>query len=286
VKELRDRVAVVTGAGSGIGRALADRLAREGMKVALADVDAAALDRAVAEISAAGGEAIGVPTDVSSAEQVQALADRTVEAFGGVHVVCNNAGVETGANFSDIPVAAWEWVLGVNLWGVLHGCRTFLPLIREQGEGHIVNTGSVASFATGLPTFAPYTTSKFAVLALSECLEIELRTNGENIGVSLLAPGVVRTRMPDSERNRPDEVPSTEEDPLRHEILEMLRAATREAGMDPADVAAQVVDAIRERRFFVLTHPSDALEAMRKRMRWMETGEAPSTRGPSVGAEA
>ena len=199
-----------------------------------------------------------------------------------MHVVCNNAGVETGANVADIPVAAWEWVLGVNLWGVLHGCRTFLPLIRQQGEGHIVNTGSVASFATGLPTFSPYTTSKFAVLGFSECLEIELRTGGEDIGVSLLAPGVVATRMPDAERNRPEGVPSTEEDPLRHEILESLRTAVKQVGMDPAQVAGMVVDAIRHRRFFVLTHPENALEAMRKRLHWMETGEAPGTRGPSV----
>ncbi len=282
MKELRDRVAVVTGAASGIGRALAGRFGDEGMRVVLADVDAAGLERAVAEIAETGADVIGVPTDVSSAEDVQTLADRTIDAFGAVHVVCNNAGVETGANFADIPVAAWDWVLGVNLWGVLHGCRTFLPLIREQGEGHIVNTGSVASFATGLPTFSPYTTSKFAVLGVSECLEIELRTGGEDIGVSLLAPGVVATRMPDAERNRPSDVPSTEADPLRHEILESLRTAVKQVGMNPAEVAAMVVDAIRHRRFFVLTHPENALEAMRTRLHWMQTGEAPGTRGPSV----
>jgi NAD(P)-dependent dehydrogenase (short-subunit alcohol dehydrogenase family) len=283
MQELEGRVAVVTGAASGIGRALAVRFAQEGMRVVLADVDDAGLADAVQEIAATGAEAIAARTDVSRAEEVQALADRAVEAFGGVHVVCNNAGVETGALFSEIPVAAWEWVLGVNLWGVLHGCRTFLPLLREQGEGPIVNSCWGASFSTGLPTFGPYTTSKFAVLALSECLDIELRAAGEDIGVSLLAPGVVTTRMPDAERNRPEGVPSTEDDPLRHEILESLRAATREVGMDPAEVAGMVVDAIREQRFFVLTHPTDAIAGMHRRLQWMESGEAPAPRGPSVG---
>ena len=169
-----------------------------------------------------------------------------------MHVVCNNAGVATAATRRRTRLDDWEWVLGVNLWGVIHGVRTFLPLMIEQGEGHIVNTGSVASFATGLPTFSPYTTSKFAVLGFSECLEIELRTGGEDIGVSLLAPGVVATRMPDAERNRPEGVPSTEDDPLRHDILESLRTAVKQVGMDPAQVAAMVVDAIRHRRFFVL----------------------------------
>jgi NAD(P)-dependent dehydrogenase (short-subunit alcohol dehydrogenase family) len=284
MRELRGRVAVVTGAASGIGRALADRFSAEGMNVVLADVETAPLVAAVEEIRTTGADAIGVPADVSKLEDVEELAGRTIEAFGAVHVVCNNAGVESGARFADIPLQTWEWVVGVNFWGVLYGCRTFLPLIREQGEGHIVNTASVAAFKTGLPTFAPYCVTKFAVLALSECLEIELRSAGENIGVSLLAPGVVNTQMPKAERNRPEGVPSTREDPLRREILELLETAAATVGMAPSEVANQVVDAIRTQRFFVLTHPDDALDAVRQRLRWMEHGEAPSVPGPSVRA--
>jgi NAD(P)-dependent dehydrogenase (short-subunit alcohol dehydrogenase family) len=283
MQDFRGRVAVVTGAASGIGRALADRFAAEEMKVVLADIESVPLTAAVEELRATGADAIGVPTDVSRLENIEALADRTIEAFGAVHVVCNNAGVESGALFSDIPLQTWEWVVNVNFWGVLNGCRVFLPLLREQGEGHIVNTASVASFSTGLPTFAPYCVTKFAVLALSECLEIELRTGAEKIGVSLLAPGVVATQMPNAERNRPEGVPGTRDNPLRREILEMLETAAATVGMAPSEVATQVVDAIREQRFFVLTHPDDALEGMRRRLRWMELGEAPAIRGPSVG---
>jgi NAD(P)-dependent dehydrogenase (short-subunit alcohol dehydrogenase family) len=286
MEQFEGRVAVVTGAASGIGKALAERFAAEGMKVVLADVEPEPLDAAVEAIRSTGADVLGVRTDVSSAEQVQALADATLERFGAVHILCNNAGVETGAAFADIPQRAWEWVLDLNLWGVLHGCRIFLPLIREQGEGHVVNTASLAAFATGLPTFAPYTTSKFAILAASECLALELLAGGEDIGVTVLCPGVVNTRMPDAEPNRPADVPSSESDPMRQSILGQLRSLAAGTGMDPAEVAGMVVNAIRERRFFVLTHPEEAFAAVERRLEWMRTGVPPGERAPGRAAAA
>jgi NAD(P)-dependent dehydrogenase (short-subunit alcohol dehydrogenase family) len=286
MEHFEGRVAVVTGAASGIGRALAERFAAEGMKVVLADVEPEPLDAAVAAIRLSGADVLGVRTDVSSAEQVQALADATLERFGAVHILCNNAGVETGAAFANIPQRAWEWVLGVNLWGVLHGCRIFLPLIREHGEGHVVNTASLAAFATGLPTFAPYTTSKFAILAASECLALELLAGGEEIGVSVLCPGVVNTNMCEAERNRPADVPSSASDPMHESILGQLRSLAASTGMDPAEVAGMVVDAIRERRFFVLTHPDEAFAAVERRLEWMRTGIPPGERAPGRAATA
>jgi len=273
MKELTGRVAVVTGAASGIGRGLAVRFAAEGMKVVLSDIEEGALKEAVAGIVGDGGTAIGVRTDVSDPDQIQALADRTMQEFGAVHVLCNNAGVESGGVFEEIPLRAWQWVIDVNLYSVINGCRIFLPLIRQSGEGHIVNTGSLASFAAEAPTFHPYVTTKFALLGLSESLEGELRRNGENIHVSLLGPGVVKTNMTNAERNRPSDVPDTRDDPQRAAILGFLDKATAEVGMEPSEVAGLVVDAIRAEQFFVLTHPEQAIDAVRSRVDWMTNGK-------------
>ncbi|HWU11536.1 MAG TPA: SDR family NAD(P)-dependent oxidoreductase [Streptomyces sp.] len=283
MKELQERVAVVTGGASGIGYALAQRFITEGMKVVIADIEEKALDEAVTALGAGGAQVLGVRTDVSLPEDVEALAQATLERFGAVHVVCNNAGVESGAPFLDIPLTTWEWVLKVNFGGVLNGCRTFLPLLKEQGEGHIVNTASTAAFATGLPTFAPYSVSKFAVHALSENLDVELRTAGEPIGVSLLVPGMTKSRMPDAERNRPAGVPLSES-PERRRVLDMIRGAMEGNALDPSVTAAQVVDAILHDRFFVLTHPEETIAAQRNRLHAMETGKPPAARKPS-GAE-
>lgn len=278
MEQLQGRVAVVTGAASGIGRALAERFAQEGMKVVLGDVEAGPLDEAVRELSAAGAEVTGVVADVSRAEDVQAMADAALRTFGAVHVLCNNAGVDTGGNFAEVPVAGWEWVLGVNLWGVLHGCRIFLPLIRRQEEGHIVNTASLSALDASVPTFGPYAVSKAGILAASESLAHELLRTGEPIGVSVICPGVVDTRMPEAERNRPPQVPPTDADPQRRALKAQLLADAARVGMAPAAVAAMVVDAIRERRFFVLTHPEEAYAAVESRLRWMRTGQAPPPR--------
>lgn len=278
MEQCNGRVAVVTGAASGIGRAMAVRFAQEGMRVVLADIEAEPLDDAVAQLTDGGAQAIGVVTDVSRAGDVEALAEAALGAFGAVHVLCNNAGVDTGADFAQIPVAAWEWVLGVNLWGVLHGCRIFLPLIRRQGEGHIVNTASLAALDASVPTFGPYCVSKAGILAASESLEHELLRNGEAIGVSVVCPGVVATRMPEAERNRPVGVPSTEDDPQRRALKAQLQADQERIGLDPATVAALVLDAIRERRFFVLPHPEQAFAAVEGRLAWMRTGVPPQPR--------
>jgi NAD(P)-dependent dehydrogenase (short-subunit alcohol dehydrogenase family) len=276
------KVAVVTGAASGIGRALADRFASEGMAVVLADVEQGPLQAAVEQIVSNGGRAIGVRTDVRYEEQVQALADQTIDAFGVAHILCNNAGVAAGAPFADIPMSAWKWVIDVNLYGVIHGCRIFLPLMRQQGEGWIVNTGSSTSFDASAPTFAPYSASKFAVLGLTENLDLELRASEENIGISLLAPGPVRTQMVDSERNRPSEVPATEPGTARATILDNIRSHTEAYGLEPAAVAEMVIDGIRRRQFFILTDPEPALAAVGGRLDRMTGGEAPAPWEPGV----
>jgi NAD(P)-dependent dehydrogenase (short-subunit alcohol dehydrogenase family) len=276
VKELRGRVAVVTGAASGIGRALADRFAGEGMKVVLADVDEPALEAAVSELEASGADALGATTDVSRAEDVQVLADRTIEAFGAVHLLCNNAGVEGGAPFVDIPEKLWDWVLGVDLWGVVHGCRIFLPLLAEQDEAHIVNTASLAALSGWLPTGTPYVASKFAVLGLTENLHHELALMDSPVGVSVLCPGVVASRLPWAERNRPPEIEVDDDHPMRRGVIDGLRTIVESSDSMPADQAADaVVNAVRERRFFVLTHPDEAIAAVEARLKWMRTNEPP-----------
>jgi NAD(P)-dependent dehydrogenase (short-subunit alcohol dehydrogenase family) len=251
VRELAGKVAVVTGAASGIGLALARRFAGEGMRIVLADVEEPALDLAVAALQDTGVEVLGAVTDVSDAGQVQALADATVERFGTVHLVCNNAGVGAGGLSWEAPLSTWEWVLGVNLWGVVHGIRSFVPLLVEQGEGHVVNTASVAGLVAP-PYMGPYSASKHAVVAISETLLHELRFVGANVGVSVVCPGWVRTRIAESDRNRPTplDVADGETDAAVRAVLE--RAI--EGGMAPERVADQVLDAVLEDRFWVLTH--------------------------------
>jgi NAD(P)-dependent dehydrogenase (short-subunit alcohol dehydrogenase family) len=276
ISDFAGRTAVVTGGASGIGFAMAQRFLQEGMRVAIADVEQSALDKATGELSA-HGEVIGVRTDVRRVEDLQALADAVLAEFGRVDVVCNNAGVETGGSFLSIPEEAWRWVMDVNFFGVLNGCRVFLPLLEANGGGHIVNTASVAAFNSGTATMTPYCASKFAVLGMSESLEIELRTGGSNVGVSLLAPGPVKTRMVEAERNRPADVPAATE-PARVAVMERLAATTAEIGLEPAEVADKVLDAIRDNSFFVLTHPEMAQAGVRRRLDWMTTGIPPAAR--------
>ncbi|HKA93729.1 MAG TPA: SDR family NAD(P)-dependent oxidoreductase [Acidimicrobiia bacterium] len=268
------RVAVITGAGSGIGRAVAGRAAAEGMRVVIADVELGALEEAAAEVEAAGAEVVVAPTDVSRPDQVDALAAIAYERFGGVHLLCNNAGVFQGGITWQRELTDWEWVFGVNFWGVLHGIRSFVPRMLEGGdEGHVVNTSSLAGLLT-VAYSGPYVTSKFAVLALTECLAHDLRAQGAPIGVSVLVPGLVDTKIAYSMRNRPDEPPSEAQAPDHHFVEQALRDLTGERGLAPAEVAALVFDAVRGDRFYVTT--TDVTEDMlRERFDAIVAGEFP-----------
>jgi NAD(P)-dependent dehydrogenase (short-subunit alcohol dehydrogenase family) len=255
MKEFRDKVAVVTGAASGIGRALAQRFAREGMKVVLADVEPAALEQAAREIEATGTQALAVRTDVSKAAEVERLAQAALDQFGAVHVVCNNAGVVTSAPSWMQTVADWEWVLGVNLWGVIHGVRVFTPILLSQGvEGHIVNTASMAGMICG-PGAAPYNVSKFGVVALSETLHYELTMLGAPVHVSVLCPGFVNTNIFDAARNRPAALAETAPKMPGAEEMEQMARQLLAAGSPPSMVADVVFDAIRNERLYIFPHP-------------------------------
>lgn len=278
IRNLEGRVAVVTGGASGIGLALVERFVAEGMSVVLADIEAPRLDAEVARLSEAGANVRGVVTDVSDADSVLRLADMAVAEFGAVHLLCNNAGVESGAEFLDVPLETWRWVLGVNFFGVLNGMRSFLPILEAQDEAHIVNTASLSALAAGALTFGPYVASKFAILGVSENLHAELAARESCVGISVLAPGPVKTQMTQSERNRPQSVPSTAGNELRRELMSQLSATVDAVGLEPSDVAEMVVNAVRDDRFFILPHPEKAVDAVRKRLRWMETNESPGVR--------
>jgi NAD(P)-dependent dehydrogenase (short-subunit alcohol dehydrogenase family) len=285
VRRLSGRVAVITGAASGIGRAMAGRFAAEGMRVVLADVEEAALDLAVSGLRDAGAAAVGVRTDVSQAADVQALADRALSEFGAVHVLCNNAGVGGGTDFAKIPLDVWEWVLGVNLWGVIHGCRTFLPLLLEQDEGHIVNTSSMAALNGHPLGLAPYAVSKFGVLGLSQNLFFELAATGaDHVGVSVLIPGLTRTRIFESARNKPQTLTATPPSSFVASSMAALAPVWADA-MAPERVADVVADAIRLQRFWVLPYPEEAFDMAGQQLRWMRTN-VPLVPGPGVARTA
>ncbi|SEF32320.1 Short-chain dehydrogenase [Amycolatopsis pretoriensis] len=269
------RVAVVTGGASGIGLAMARQFVSEGMKVVIGDVESGALDIAVRQFQDAG--VIGVRADVTRHDDVVALCEEAVRAFGRVDVVCANAGVETGGRFLDVATEAWRWVMEVNYFGVLTTARVAVPLLERFGGGDLVITGSLAGFASGTPFMTPYCASKMAVLGLAECLEIELRSCGSAVHVHLLAPGPVRSRMIDAERNAPAGVP-IDEDAERRAFMEDFRARQSAEGLPAEDVALLVSRAIRDREFFVLPHHDRAVAALRRRLDWVENGVVPGSR--------
>ena len=255
------RVAVVTGGGSGIGRALVDAFAREHARIVVADIDKSAAEDAAAAVCARGGEAIAVPTDVTDLGSVQSLADRAYAVFGAVHIVCNNAGVAIWGGLESATHHDWQWVLGVNLWGVIHGIEAFVPrMIAGKEPGHIVNTASMAGLIAS-QGLGVYNVSKYAVVGLSETLVKDLRPYG--IGVSVLCPLGVATQIRSSDRNRPAH--------LRNEQPPATRGGGDLMGrtLDPAAVADMVVNAIRENQLYVITH-EESLEPIRKRFERIE----------------
>jgi len=255
MKQLQGKVAVITGGASGLGRAMAERFAHEGMNIVLADIEPNALAKAEAEMKAAGARVIGVRTDVSKAADVEALAQATLAAYGAVHLVANNAGVADVGSVWDNSVADWEWVLGVNLWGVIHGVRVFTPIMLEQGsEGHIINTASVAGLISP-PGMGIYCVSKHAVVALTECLHHDLAQKTDKLKCSVLCPAYVPTGIADSGRNRPSALKVRRKSAGDLALDANLKKAVQSGKLSAADVAQRVYEAVRDERFYVLTHP-------------------------------
>jgi NAD(P)-dependent dehydrogenase (short-subunit alcohol dehydrogenase family) len=253
IDDFAGRVAVITGAASGIGRGLAAKAAGEGMKVVLADVETGALAEADGEVRALGAETLAVLTDVSNAAAVDSLAAAAYDQFGAVHLLCLNAGVFQAGLAWQRTEADWAWVLGVNLWGPIHGVRAFVPRLLAQGDpAHVVITSSMAGLMT-VGHSGPYVVSKFAAAALAECLAHDLQAQGADIGVSCLVPGSVDTRIAESTRNRPDEPPSEAQAPDHHFVAAALREMTSTQGRPPAAVADIVFDAVRAGQFWIPT---------------------------------
>lgn len=256
MESLQGKTVVVTGGASGMGRAFADRFAKAGMNVVIGDIEQGALDTAVEEIRGTGAKAIGVRTDVSSEADMRALAERAIREYGQVNVVCLNAGVAGGNGpIETLTAADWQWTLGVNLWGIVHGISAFLPHLKEHGDGHIVITASIAGL-TSFPGAAPYNTTKHAAVAIAETMFSELRDAGSTVGVSCLCPGIVRTRIIESERNRPEELrrphvpaaPTEQQVQMHQAVLEVFGQAK-----PPHEVAELVHDAVLARKFWIFT---------------------------------
>ena len=277
MQSLAGKVAVVTGAASGIGLALTRRFGQDGMRVVMADIEQTALEREAAALAGEGIEVLARVTDTSLESDVEALAEATLERFGGVHLVCNNAGVGSrGLKVADLPRRDFEWVIGVNLWGVINGIRAFLPRLLTQDEGHIVNTASVSGLYHH-PRMGPYNATKAAVVALSETIRYELDEDGSNVGISVLCPSWVRTNISSAVRNLPERLhyeltPQQAEEMLEYKARR--RQQLRDEAIDADAVAVQVRDAVLTNRFYVITHP-DSIDNMRARFDRIVSGQDP-----------
>ncbi|WP_409329682.1 SDR family NAD(P)-dependent oxidoreductase [Trujillonella humicola] len=267
--DLAGRVAVVTGAASGLGRAMAERFAAEGMRVVLSDIDRPGLDAVAGQLAAAGAQVHAVPADVSAAGDVDHLAEESFARFGAVHLLCNNAGVVKSARPWALTVDDWRWVLGVDLWSVVHGIRAFVPrMLAQGGRAHVVNTASMTGLLP-MPRLAAYSTAKAGVVALSESLQHDLDAEGADIGVSVFCPGFVATRITDSARNRPASLGDTAPATGPRTVSGVQPTLTAE------EAAGQVLDAVRARRFWILTHPGYA-PVVADRAARIGTGERPA----------
>jgi NAD(P)-dependent dehydrogenase (short-subunit alcohol dehydrogenase family) len=270
--ELKGKTAVITGGASGIGLATAIQFSKAGANIVLGDIEDAPLHTQVEEMRSHGATVIGVHCDVAQESDVQALRDAALKEFGAVHVIFNNAGVAGGSTIGT-PKKIWDWVMSVNLDGVVNGMNAFIPLFLEQNEGHVVNTASEAGLV-GVAGMGPYNASKFAVVGISESLFHELANTGKNVHVSVLCPNFVRTRIFESERNMPKELASYAENPEGVEIKK-IAAALVNAGIDAADVAKAVEDAVVNEKFWILTHEHSALRITELRLEWMRGGPSP-----------
>lgn len=259
MRELDGRVAVVTGASSGIGRALASELGRQGMHVALADIDADLLGEATEEVARTGATAVGIPTDVADPEAVEALAASVLAKFGAAHVVCNNAGVSRMGYSWEMPLADWQWVMNINFWGIVHGIRSFVPHLIRQPEGHIINTASIGGLIPA-PHIGAYTAAKHAVIGVSRSLRLELAERAPHIGVGVLCPGSVATGI-DPHTPRPDDGP--EDLPPAAASLAAHARSARDEGLNPAEVAQMALRNIREGGFYLLPNIGDFLPLLR-----------------------
>ena len=266
MEEFAGKTAVITGAGSGLGRGMALYAAGEGMRVVVADVEEPALAETVALVEEAGAEVLGMVTDVGDPAAVDALADAAFDRFGAVHLLHNNAGVFQAGLSWQRTVADWEWVMRVNFWGVLHGIKSFVPRLVEQeqagdGDIHIVNTSSLAGVTT-VAFSGPYVVSKFACAALTESLAHDFRATNSSIGVSCLVPGAIATKIAQSTRNRPDEPPSEAQAPDHWFVADTLDQMLNERGRTPLDAARIVFDGVRARQFWICTADEDMYESL------------------------